>query len=382
MLSLLHHCNDFNTILPVMDRVLLISWLLKDFGWMTTNVYLGWPFGFISICCHVIILFVDPRPAFRFYNISLLLWVCGNFIWMSIEYIHVNPSSNVHFGPHTPIGSMDQETVSALIDFKGFLFLASTTIQIIMYIGIYLGKFPMAEDENEDIIARNEIALLIGEKHLSLQQVDALIQTNNTDVPRRGISIAFIDYLYVIFWISKDLFWSWGTGDFYTKGKATAVSFESLAIIFGFLALFVYVLCAYIRRRQLKGLIDALTTLVWIAANFIWMSGEFFLRYQNEELDDADEGSDTSTRIASSCFFILGLSLQIGLISYLSWKAMDYPYCCAKKLNNNSNSRKASARIQMFSITDENILPVYSPQHKMMRDVDDIAEEDEVIVMF
>ena len=393
MLSLLNQCNDFNLLLPVLDRILLISWLLKDFGWMTTNVYLGWPFGFISIVLHIVILFVDPRPAFRFYNISLLLWVCGNFIWMSIEYIHVNPSSNVHFGPKTPIGVMDSETVSALVDFKGFLFLASTSIQIIMYVGIYVGKIPMAEDDNEDIIARNEIALLIGEKHLSLQQVDGLIQTNNNDnndTPRRGISIAFIDYLYVIFWISKDLFWSWGTGDFYTKGKATAVSFESLAILFGFLSLFAYILCAYIRRRQLRGFVDALTTLFWISANFIWMSGEFFLRYQNEELDDADEGSDQSTRIASSCFFCLGLSLQIILIGYITWKAMDYPYvemCFKSNIRNNSSNsntrRKASARIQMFSITDENnILPVYSPQHKMMiSDADDIAE-DEVVVLF
>lgn len=385
MLSLLYQCNDFNTLLPVIDRILLISWLLKDFGWMTTNVYIGWPFGFISIFCHLVILFIDPRPAFRFYNISLLLWVCGNFIWMSIEYIHVNPSSNVHFGPPTPIGNMDSETLSALVDFKGFLFLASTVIQIVMYIGIYFGKIPMAEDDNEDIIARNEIALLIGEKHLSLQQLDGLIQTTSSnDIPRRGISIAFIDYLYVIFWISKDLFWSWGTGDFYTKGKATAVSFESLAILFGFLSLLAYVLCAYIRRRQLRGFVDALTTLFWICANFIWMSGEFFLRYQNEELDDADQGSDENTRIASSCFFSLGLSLQIVLIGYTTWKAFDYPYaerCCKTNIRRNINTRKTSSRIQMFSIRDENILPVYSPQHKMIRDADDIAE-DEVIVMF
>ena len=385
ILSFINQCGDFQTVLPVVDRVLLISWLLKDFGWMTTNVYIGWPFGFISIACHFIILFVDPRPAFRFYNISLFLWVCGNFIWMSIEYIHVNPSSNVHFGPHTPIGNMDTETVTALVDFKGFLFLLSTLIQVLMYIGIYFGKIPMAEDENEDIVARNEIALLIGEKHLIVQQVDSLIQTSS-DVPRRGISIAFIDYLYVIFWISKDLFWSWGTGDFYTRGKATAVSFESLAILFGFLSLFAYVLCAYIRRRQLKGLVDALTTLFWISANFIWMSGEFFLRYQNEELDDGDEGSDTSTRIASSCFFSLGLSLQVLLIAYLTWKALDYPYaekCCIGKLKNN-NSQSKSAKIQMFSIHDNDmILPVYSPQHKMIRDnIDDINEEDEIIVMF
>ena len=116
------------------------------------------------------------------------------------------------------------------------------------------------------------------------------------------------------------------------------------------------------------------------------MSGEFFLRYQNEELDDGDQGSDTNTRIASSCFFSLGLSLQILLILYLTWKALDYPYvdkCCRSKLkNNNIATKHKSARIQMFSIHDENILPVYSPQHRMMRDnnIDDIAEE--TIVLF
>lgn len=34
-----------------------------------------------------------------------------------------------------------------------------------------------------------------------------------------GISMAFVEYFYIVFWISKDTFWSWGTGDLsdYTK---------------------------------------------------------------------------------------------------------------------------------------------------------------------
>jgi hypothetical protein len=68
---------DLENIVPALDRVLLISWLLKDFGWMITNIYLGWAFGISAIFYHFVLFVFDPRKSFRFYNISLLLWVTG-----------------------------------------------------------------------------------------------------------------------------------------------------------------------------------------------------------------------------------------------------------------------------------------------------------------
>jgi hypothetical protein len=68
---------DFENIIPAMDRILLITWLLKDFGWMSTNIYLGWSFGLCAILFHLIHLLIDPRKTFRFYNLSVLLWVTG-----------------------------------------------------------------------------------------------------------------------------------------------------------------------------------------------------------------------------------------------------------------------------------------------------------------
>jgi hypothetical protein len=32
---------EYQYVIPAIDRVLLVSWLLKDFGWMSTNYYLG-----------------------------------------------------------------------------------------------------------------------------------------------------------------------------------------------------------------------------------------------------------------------------------------------------------------------------------------------------
>ena len=32
---------EYQYSIPAIDRILLITWLLKDFGWMSTNIYLG-----------------------------------------------------------------------------------------------------------------------------------------------------------------------------------------------------------------------------------------------------------------------------------------------------------------------------------------------------
>ena len=70
---------DWENIIPSIDRILLITWLIKDFGWMSTNIYLGWPFGITAILYHGLALVFDPRKSFRFYNASFLLWVTGKF---------------------------------------------------------------------------------------------------------------------------------------------------------------------------------------------------------------------------------------------------------------------------------------------------------------
>ena len=75
--------SSFDKLVPVLERVLLMTWIIKDFGWMTTNVFLGFPFGGISVLLHIVVLFIDRRRSFLLYNLSLVTWVCGNFIWMT-----------------------------------------------------------------------------------------------------------------------------------------------------------------------------------------------------------------------------------------------------------------------------------------------------------
>src|SRR4051794_26393253 len=108
--------------------------LMKDFGWMTTNIYLGFTFGIISVVLHAVLVFIDTRRSYRFYNSSLIMWVSGNFIWMTIEFVNTNPSSNVHMGPHVPLGGIPQSSIDIMINVKTVLFLLGSLIQIIMYV--------------------------------------------------------------------------------------------------------------------------------------------------------------------------------------------------------------------------------------------------------
>lgn len=320
---------DFLRLNSAIERVLIISWILKDFGWMITNSYLGFPFGFVSVMLHAIMVIIDKRKTFKFYNISLLLWVSGNFLWMTDEIFCSHPSSNIHIGPKVPLGRMNITSETIIIQTKNCLFGAAILIQLTMYIGIYLNKFTMPEDTENDILSLNEAQQLLGSKIYGHQsERDILILNSNSPNDEasqtpKGWTLAFIENVYIVLWISKDLFWAWGTGDLQSDAASSyAVLFEILAMSFGFTAVIVYTIVAYIYRRHFIRLLDCITTICWICANFIWMSGEFFIRYDNLTNDDSNAGNDGSTRLISSCLFSLGLILQFLIIIHLSFKKL------------------------------------------------------------
>lgn len=347
--------------------------LLKDFGWMTTNVFLAIPFGIISVLMHVFLLFFDPRRSYRFYNISLLLWVCGNFIWMAVELMNNEPSSQVHVGPNTPIGYMSDNIENTLVNVKTILFLFSSIVQLFMYLLICYKCIETPEDEEEDIVSKNEAVLFFfGQKSYAQQnEGDILDQLDDDDVtltspnhaganPYYGLTLALIENAYIIFWVSKDLFWSWGTGDL-TKGRDLAIMYEAFAMCFGSLSIFTYCLSAYLYRRNLVRLLDCITTIFWISANFVWMSGEFFLRYDNLELDDGDQGDDGKTRIVSSILFCLGILLQLYVIVALYLPPNRYTRCLYNHVYN-----KKQSNIEMMNmkvpIRYSNLMVTYAPQ--------------------
>ena len=147
----------FQILFPVIDRMLLLSY------------YIGFPFGCVCVLSHLVMFCADPRPSFRFYNISLLLWVVGNFTWMSSEFIYTSPSSNVHFGPRVPLedpsSAAAEATTNALGYFKACMFLAAVSIQFLFYLGMATGHVKMPDDEEDDVgvvSSRNELLELLG----------------------------------------------------------------------------------------------------------------------------------------------------------------------------------------------------------------------------
>lgn len=318
-------CIDCSSVFPAVDRLLLISWLLKDFGWMTTNIYLGFPFGIISVSVHFGLLLTDPRRSFAFYNASLLFWVTGNFVWMTTEFLFSGPSSYVHIGPMTPLGhNLPDSQLQAMVNTKEVFFSIGMTIQICMYALIYLRLVRMPEEEGEDMISKNELQILLRRSNSTrLAESDAMILRGerSPESSSSDITLAFIENAYIIFWISKDLFWAWGTGDL-SHGRGLIILFESVALLFGTLSICIYLVTAYIYRRNHVRFVDAITTICWIAANFVWMSGEFFVRYRNLELDDTTQGSDDKTRVVSSILFCTGILLQVYVITYMSLRKL------------------------------------------------------------
>lgn len=300
---------------------------------MTTNIYLGFSFGVISVLLHTILLCADTRRSYVFYNSSLFLWVCGNFIWMTIEFTAINPSSDIHWGPPVPIGGIPDQSIYVMTQAKTVMFLIGFLIQIALYLCISCGKVPMPEQENEDIVIRNEATLfLLGKRSYQapMSDVDAIMDLDDESFPEfhdldvynsrsdaaPAITLAMLENSYIIFWIGKDLFWSFGTGDL-NKQESSVIAYETLAMCSGFTALCVYLVTAYIYRRKTLRFLDSLTTIFWISANFVWMCGEFFIRYNNLQFDDSDPGNDRSTRIASATLFCLGGLCQLYVVVVL-----------------------------------------------------------------
>jgi hypothetical protein len=338
---------------------------------MTTNIYLGFPFGMISVASHLALLCIDPRPTYKFYNLSLFLWVLGNFIWMTIEFTCVQPSSRVHVGPHVPLGGIDADSQFWLVNFKTVLFFVGAITQISMYVLIYCNRMEMPADDDDDIVSRNEAQLLLRGGARVGFAADSDHTTLNPNSTSSGssqehdhdqdvsydITLAFVENAYIIFWISKDLFWSWGTGDL-TRGYIFAVSCESAAMGFGFLAMCVYLTTSYICRRNWVHFLDAITTVCWIAANYTWMCGEFFLRYNNLQYDDTTEGDDWTTRVGASVLFSTGIAIQLYVILHMSLKKLQVcqggpgsrrsSLCCGPK--GGSKNSSTTSMVEMFDI--------------------------------
>lgn len=118
--------------------------------------------------------------------------------------------------------------------------------------------------------------------------------------------------------------------------------YESTAMFFGTVSILIYSVTAYICRRNIISFIDCITTICWISANYVWMCGEFFLRYNSLQYDDLTEHNDGSTRIASSCLFCFGISLQIIVTSYLLNNR--YKFLCVKR------KKTVQHKIEMFTM--------------------------------
>ena len=185
---------------------------------------------------------------------------------MEFMYNHNNPE--VHFGPDTPIGGpYPEEWMNNMTDIKLVLFTSGVIVQIIMYILLWRGHLEMPCEFNEDVITLNEVRLLCGKRGGSVSDSSSNSNNNNfglaltsddyednhnryfsDPVPLTPFTIAYVENFYILFWILKDMFWSWGTGDMLGKDpKEPIVAMcEALALSFGALALINTIITTYI----------------------------------------------------------------------------------------------------------------------------------------
>lgn len=280
---------------------------------------------------------------------------------MTIEFMSEPLSSDIHWGPHVPIRPLSKKVQFWLNVAKTSLFSVSLFVQLVLFIGVRSGHIGMPQNIEDDADAVDELAQLericgcgklrdtslpmdpaslthdqyneessglspasdVQGRHHTPQSPNSETTTAHKESVDRAqsltLSVAFFENIYIALWVGKDVFWSMGTGDWETVRETRLVlSMETIGLFLGFLTLLTYSLTAYIYRRSTIAFLDSCTVLLWIAANFTWMAGEFFLRFHNMEFDDGTEGNDRDTRIVSTVLFTSGIMIQLGVIAYLS----------------------------------------------------------------
>ena len=324
------------------ERAVVISWLMKDLAWMATIVWQGMIFGAISILLHAFFLVADARIALRFHHLSMLCWVVGNYLWMIVEFYCTIPSSHIHIGLDTPVGGITKPYQLILVHVKHWLFMTAVISQVIVYGGFFFGYISVPTDEEEDALRNQskptaaslqqgdkdrdqEVTIELGNRITTGDELPGgPTPTPDSDEDRGldaserifGASMVVCEYLYLGPWMLKDLFWSWATGDFGDLHMFKEVTSEVLAITFGCIAMAAFTYVAFLYRHNLEAFLDSVTSVCWVAANLTWMCGEFFIRYDNMEVDDLTEHNDSSTRMFSAMFFIIGLLIQFCIVVY------------------------------------------------------------------
>jgi hypothetical protein len=299
---------------------------------------------------------------------------------MSIEFISTNSSSNIHFGPDVPLSTMSDGTENVITNIKIALFSISFGTQILMYLGIWQGWFEMPKHLSEDSSAIFELTRLIGDRNqLGLARNQNRLGPLNEPVLPRGISTAFVEFLYITFWIAKDMLWSYGTGDIEINNRPLAIFLETMGLCCGLLAMLVYIVTAYIYRHSRICFLDCMTTIFWIAANYVWMSGEFFVRYKNLQLTDDNSGNDRNPRIIATTFFLCGIGIQLYVILYLSLSAI-----CSRRSSSGRTPRiELNPRLDVFNFSTSikkrtvGVMSSYTPQKLPSHD-----DDEEVMVLF
>lgn len=308
----------------MIERVIIVSWLIKDMSWMATIVVLGYFFGVLSIFLHLFLLVCDNRVAMRFHHASLFLWVVGNFFWMTLEFTSSAPSSHVHIGLDTPTGGITNSTERFLVYAKHWLFLTSVTIQIALYIFLFNGRVNIPGDDPEPPLSEKDCQRTVvgtgmnktepgdddvttiqfqnsahhspntrelkrnNQKNYARLDIHQDMDVEESANPSGGVSgdgtleseriggwsMVLIENFYVIFWIGKDLFWSWSTGDFGIPIFETMIC-ETFAITFGTLACCSFLYVGFLYRHNLEYFLDSVTSVCWLLANFVWVSTAF-----------------------------------------------------------------------------------------------------------
>jgi len=238
-----------------LEVAVLTMWLMKDFTWVLLIPRLAWPAALLAMTLQLYSMVIDWKTssdAFNVHALAGLLWIVGNTIWMSSEFLWDPSSSYDKIAKHSvipwhesPLAGVNEQAYASGLGRAQAVFITALIMLVISYFVVTARGYRSSWSSATPIMnAQDNIKETV-------RQADPLVWGIMTQ------EVYMI--IYIGPWILKDLFWTCEM--FYPALVCSLIVVALMADAF----------------RRFQSYVS-LVELTWVMGNTVWLSAELGLQ--------------------------------------------------------------------------------------------------------
>lgn len=275
-----------------LELVVLVTWLLKDLGWVLLLAPLVWPAALAAICLEfhgTMMEWKTDSAAIRVHGVATLLWIIGNATWMTSEFLWDSSSCCDKEGKHSifpwhsgPLaGKQEKAYWTGVMCARALFSLGLITLSAFYTRAAYDWNFGSPTPKPVHTSSSNP------QDEMDEPPSVAVHTTTELDAEPLVWGIITPKVYMVVFigpWLLKDFFW---TLDLFIPALISGVIVLAL------------VLDAYRRYSSPTSLVES----TWVVGNIIWLTSELALATPN-----------LAVRVVAASFMAVGIGLAVRAI--------------------------------------------------------------------